>query len=113
MGKSVTANRFVKGTLILMIFGLISKIIGAIYRIPLTRIITAEGMGIYQMIFPLYTLLLTLSSSGLPSSISKLISECYAKKQFKQAERILKTSFFLLFCCNSIIFCSNSSSCGV
>lgn len=80
-----------------MIFGLISKVIGAIYRIPLTKILTAEGMGIYQMVFPLYTLMLTISSSGLPSSISKIISECYARNQIEQAKRVLKTSFVLLF----------------
>lgn len=80
-----------------MLFGFLSKIIGAIYRIPLTGIIGAEGMGLYQMVFPLYTLLLTISSSGLPSSISKLISECHAKHEFRQAKKILSVSFVLLF----------------
>ena len=45
---------FVKGAVILMLFGMLSKFVGAIYRIPLTAIISAEGMGIYQMVFPLY-----------------------------------------------------------
>jgi len=88
---------FVKGALILMIFGLLSKVLGAIYRIPLTSIITPEGMGLYQMVFPVYSLLLTLSSSGLPSSIAKLISERIAKHEYRQADRILKVSFCLLF----------------
>ena len=91
-----------------MIFGLVSKVVGAIYRIPLTSIIGAEGMGLYQMVFPLYTLMLTLSSSGIPSSISKLISESVAKNNYKQAKRILKVSFLLLVCfslfCTIIVF---------
>lgn len=87
-----------------MLFGFLSKIVGAVYRIPLTSIIGAEGMGLYQMVFPLYTLMLTVSSSGLPSSISKLISENIAKNNYKQADRILKVSFILLVCFS--IFCS-------
>lgn len=89
---------FVRGAFILMIFGILSKILGAIYRIPLTGIITPEGMGLYQMVFPVYSLLLTISSSGLPSSISKLVAEANAKNQYKQANKIMKVSFVLLFC---------------
>jgi len=81
-----------------MLFGFLSKIVGAVYRIPLTSIIGAEGMGLYQMVFPLYTLMLTISSSGLPSSISKLVSENIAKNNYKQADKIIKMSFILLVC---------------
>lgn len=98
MGKTAEKSSFVKGALVLMVFGILSKIIGAIYRIPLTRIITPEGMGLYQMVFPVYSLMLTISSSGLPSSISKLVSENLAKNQYRQADRIMKVSFCLLFC---------------
>jgi len=81
-----------------MLFGFLSKIVGAVYRIPLTSIIGAEGMGLYQMVFPLYTLMLTISSSGLPSSISKLVSENIAKNNYKQADKIINMSFILLVC---------------
>ena len=87
---------FVKGALILIIFGLISKVIGAIYRLPLTSIVTAEGMGLYQLVFPVYTLMLTISSGGLPASISKLISESLAKRNYRQANKILKIAFLIL-----------------
>ena len=95
---------FLKGALVLMLFGFFSKIIGAVYRIPLTRIIGAEGMGLYQMVFPLYTLMLTISSSGIPSSISKLISENIAKNNYKQVGRVLKASFLLLVCFSVVCF---------
>ena len=97
-------SSFVRGAIVLMIFGILSKILGAIYRIPLTSIITPEGMGLYQMVFPVYALMLTVSSSGLPSSISKLISESLAKKEYRQVDRIMKVSFLLLFVFS--IFCS-------
>jgi len=96
MKTNLLKKDFFSGALILMLFGLISKIIGAVYRIPLTKIVGSEGMGIYQMIFPLYTLMLTISSSGLPSSIAKLVSENLAKNRFLQVQKILKMSFLII-----------------
>ncbi len=63
------------GTVILAGSLAVAKLIGAMYRIPLTNILGSEGIGIYQMVFPLYALLLTLSSSAIPTSLAKLISE--------------------------------------
>ncbi|MBO5889595.1 MAG: oligosaccharide flippase family protein [Clostridia bacterium] len=63
------------GAFTLALGGFVTKIIGAIYRIPLTNILGSEGIGIYQMVFPLYCLLLTVSSTGVPNGIAKLIAE--------------------------------------
>ena len=68
-------SKIIKGAFILGVGTLITKILGAVYRIPLIGLIGAEGMGIYQMVFPLYLMLLTVSSSGLPTAISKRIAE--------------------------------------
>lgn len=68
-------NAFIKGGLILGLSALVCKVLGAIYRIPLTNILGAEGMGIYQTVFPFYIILLTLSSSGIPSAVAKLVAE--------------------------------------
>lgn len=65
---------FLKGAIIISLGGFISKILGAIYRIPLTNILGGEGMGIYQMVYPLYCILLTVSASGIPTGIARLIS---------------------------------------
>ncbi|MGN1061255.1 MAG: polysaccharide biosynthesis protein, partial [Candidatus Coproplasma sp.] len=54
--------------------GLISKLLGAIYRIPLVAYLGGEGMGIYQLVYPLYCILLTVSASGIPTGIARLIS---------------------------------------
>ncbi len=68
-------NAILKGGLVLGICALISKIIGAMYRIPLTILLGSEGIGIYQTVFPFYLILLTLSSTGIPNALSKLIAE--------------------------------------
>ena len=63
------------GALALSLGGIITKILGAVYRIPLTNLLGGEGIGLYQMVFPLYSALLTFSSTGVPNGISKLIAE--------------------------------------
>ena len=65
---------FIKGAIIISLGGFISKVLGAIYRIPLTNFLGGEGMGIYQMVYPLYCILLTVSASGIPTGIARLIS---------------------------------------
>ncbi len=67
-------RRFVQGASLFAIATIVAKIIGAIYRIPLTNILGAEGMGIYQLVFPLYALILTLSSGAIPTAIAILAS---------------------------------------
>ena len=68
-------DKLFSGAIALAIGGFITKVIGALYRIPLTNLLGAEGIGIYQMVFPLYCLLLTVSSTGVPNGIAKLIAE--------------------------------------
>lgn len=82
-------NAFIKGGLILGLSALFCKVLGAIYRIPLTNILGADGIGIYQTVFPFYIILLTLSSSGIPSAVAKLVAE--GKKPKKVVYRSIIT----------------------
>ncbi len=66
-------SSFVKGAAILGAAGLLVKIIGAVYRIPLANIIGEQGMGNYGAVYPIYAFLLVASSAGLPTAISKLV----------------------------------------
>ena len=47
------AQSFIKGALIISVGGIVAKLLGALYRIPLTNILGGEGMGIYQMVYPM------------------------------------------------------------
>lgn len=108
-------NSFMKGAAILGIAGVIVKILGAIYRIPLGNIIKPEGMGYYQTAYPFYVLLLTISTSGVPVAIAKLVSEKSALGDYKNAYKVFKvalaglfiagvlTSIFVLFNAKSIV----------
>lgn len=68
-------NKFVKSTIILIIGGFITKILGMIIKIALTRAISTKGIGLYMLILPTFNLFITLCTLGLPTAISKLVSE--------------------------------------
>lgn len=78
---------YLKGALIISAGGFISKLLGAVYRIPLIAFLGGTGMGIYQMVYPLYCILLTVSASGIPTGIARVISsgrdEGAARSAFK------------------------------
>lgn len=66
---------FFLSAIFLIVGSFLVKVIGAFYRVPLAKLIGANGLGIYQMVFPFYTILLTFSSTGVPNALSKLIAE--------------------------------------
>ena len=68
-------NNLFSGALILSVGSILAKLFSAVYRISLTRILGGEGIGIYQLIFPFYSLCVVLSSAGLPMAISKVVSK--------------------------------------
>lgn len=88
---------FIKGAAILGAAGVICKIIGAIYRIPLTNLIGAEAMGIYSKAYMIYSLLLVLTTSGIPAAVSKLVAEYAAAGDYRNARRTFKLTRNLLF----------------
>ncbi|MEG0826318.1 MAG: oligosaccharide flippase family protein [Bacilli bacterium] len=68
-------SKFIKSTIILLIGGLITKILGMIIRIAMGRNLGSEGMGIYMLIMPTFSLLIAFSQLGFPIAISKLVAE--------------------------------------
>lgn len=90
----MSKDSFLKGAAILGIAGAVVKILGAFYRIPLINIIKDEGIGYYQTAYPLYVLLLTISTSGFPVAIAKLVSEKRALGDYKGAHKVFKVAFF-------------------
>lgn len=77
-----------KGTIILTLAGFITKMIGFIYRIFLSQTIGAQGMGIYQLIFPIHTLCFALSVGGIQTAISRFTAARAAKKDPQGARDI-------------------------
>lgn len=93
----IKQNNFLKGAAILGIAGIIVKILGAVYRIPINNIIMDEGMGYYQTAYPFYSLLLTIATAGFPVAIAKLVSEKRAIGDYKGAYKVFKIALLGLF----------------
>lgn len=87
---------FVAGAAILGIFGLAVKIIGAVFRIPLTNIVGSEGMANYQVAYPIYALLVVISTAGLPAAISRMVAERVSVGDYKGAHKVFRTAFKVL-----------------
>ena len=68
-------NKFIKSVIILSVGSLLTKIISMFIKIVLARLLGTEGMGIYMLISPTFTLLMALAQLGLPVAISKLVAE--------------------------------------
>jgi len=88
---------FLKGAAIMGLAGIVIKFLGAFFRIPLGNIIGDNGLAYYQGAYPIYVFLLTLSTAGIPTAISKLISERQAIDEYQEAHRVFKISFVLMF----------------
>jgi len=87
---------FIKGALILTLAGFFVRLIGAGLRIFLAAIMGDEGIGLYQMAYPIYTTLLAISTAGIPTAISKLVAENLAYRDYRGAYRVFKISLLIM-----------------
>ena len=99
-------NDLLRGTILLTLTGILCRILGFFYRIFLANVIGAEGMGIYQLIFPIYSICFSLCASGTETAISKLTSEKYALGKPLEALRVLFSG--ILLCLSLSIVCALS-----
>ena len=90
------SKSIVKQASILAVAGIFVRIIGVLYRSPLTALIGDEGIGYYSTAYNIYAMILLISSYSIPTAISKLISEQIAIKQYKNAKKILQCSFIYI-----------------
>ena len=86
--ESNSNNNFVMQAGILAAAGIISRMIGLLYRSPLHTVIGNVGLGYYQAAYAYYTIVLLISSYSIPSAISKVIAQKLAVKEYKNAHRI-------------------------
>lgn len=92
--EGVTLNKqtFIQGTMILLAAGIINRILGFIPRIMLPRIIGAEGVGLYQLGYPFFLVLVTIITGGIPLAVAKLVAEAESSGKPERATSVLRTS---------------------
>lgn len=95
--KKENSRSFMNNVAVILVSQIIVKIFGMIYRIVITNIdgFGDEGLGFYNVGFQIYTLLLAISSVGIPNAISKMTSERIALNDYRGAHKIFKTALLL------------------
>lgn len=103
-----TSALMMKGATILVIAGIVSKIFGAIFRIPLTNMIGAEGQAYYSASYAVYNLLFVIATAGFPVAISRMVSSRIAEGDFINAHKsyklAMKVSWALGICSFLIMY---------
>ena len=100
----MSSKSLIQGASILAIAGIIAKIMGAVFRLPLINWIGDTGMANYSPAYYIYAFLVILATSGLPVAISKLVSESLAVGNHYQADRVFKLSAKLMIAMGVIFF---------
>ncbi|MCD7981599.1 MAG: oligosaccharide flippase family protein [Clostridiales bacterium] len=81
--SNILKSSLISGALILTVTGIISRFIGFYYKIFLSREIGADGLGMYQLIFPIFALFLAVSSAGIQTAISRFCASCRSEREAK------------------------------
>lgn len=87
---------FLQGALILVLANGLVKVIGALFKIPLTYLLHEEGMGLFNTAYQLYATLFAIATTGLPVAVSKMVSENLALGHYYETKRIFKCALLLL-----------------
>ena len=88
---------FVLSAIILTLGGFFAKAIGAIYKIPLTNILGSNGMGVYYLIFPIYSLVITFCSNGIGVALSCEVAKCRKIRHRYNEQKLLQVALVLSF----------------
>lgn len=92
----MTKKSMIRGAAILAAAGLVNRFLGAVARIALPTLIGDEGVGLYQMAYPVYSIFLVISTAGIPVAVSKLVAEQVVQKNRRGALTILQVATVIL-----------------
>ncbi|MCX8131243.1 MAG: stage V sporulation protein B [Clostridia bacterium] len=99
----MSKKSFIGGAIILMLAGFVVRILGFVYRIYLSNLIGAEGMGLFQLISPVYTLVILTLTSGISIAVSKTVAEELAKNHIVNLRRITSCALMLVIGAGTIV----------
>ncbi len=103
ISKKKKSHNFIVQGGILAIAGIITRIIGLFYRVPVTNIIGDEGNGYYAAAYQIYNIMLLISSYSLPLAISKVVSARYSRDEYVNSKRVFHGGLIFAFISGSIV----------
>ncbi len=96
-------SKLLKGTLILTATGLVTRVMGFFYRIFMSHAFGEEGVGIYQLIFPIYALGFSLTCAGIELILSRLVAKDIALGKKKEARELLYSGLLITVILSCIV----------
>ncbi len=100
--KSMSEKNVLAQASILMAAGILVRIIGVLYRSPVTSIIGDEGNGYYSIAYNIYAMVLLISSYSIPMAVSKVVSGKLALKQYKEAHKVFRCALIYVLIVGAI-----------
>lgn len=97
-------GKLVKGAMIIGAAGVLVKVLGAFFRIPITNWMGADGMAYYGFAYAIYGMLLVIATAGIPVAISRLVSENIAQKRYRNAHQVFHISLILMTSLGTVLF---------
>ncbi|MFC3798306.1 stage V sporulation protein B [Cohnella sp. GCM10012308] len=94
---------FIQGAMILLAAGLLNRLLGFVPRIALPRLIGAEGVGLVQLVFPFFIVVLTIITGGLPLAVAKLVAAADSRGDAEEAVRIRRTALSIAMTASLIV----------
>ncbi|WP_010271251.1 putative polysaccharide biosynthesis protein [Paenibacillus senegalensis] len=88
----MSKDSLIKGTLILAVAALVARVLGVVQKVPLIHLIGDSGMATFGIAFNIYTILMTVATAGIPSALSKMVSERMELGRYAEAERVYKAA---------------------
>lgn len=95
MGKNAKGQNLLIGAMVLLISNLIVKVIGAIYKIPLTNMLGTQGMAYFNAAYSFYVTIYLVSTAGIPVAISRMVATAQAQGKQRESKRILRVALVL------------------
>ncbi len=90
-------HNFLQGAIILTIAMVIVKVVGALFKVPLSHVITENGMGYFNTAYNFYAVFFSLATAGFPIAIAKMVAENYSSGRFKDVKAIKSVSVPIFF----------------
>ena len=90
----MSKGKLLKGTAILTTVGVITRILGFFYKIFLSNILGTESLGVYQLIFPVYSVCYNIYATGIQTTISQFVAAELGKKNYKNTLKVLRIGTF-------------------
>ncbi|WP_052217200.1 stage V sporulation protein B [Thermincola ferriacetica] len=91
------SRSFFIGTLILALAAGINRLMGFVFQAAVYRLIGPEGIGLFNLVYPVYILILIITTAGIPLAVSKMVAQHLAQNNFRAIKKIFRVALFLVF----------------